>query len=88
MPKKCCGFCKHYELIGEGVTEYRGHISKIGFCPKYETLEELDDLAMNHDPKYGLWDEEYRWASHTACRSYEQDEVAYNDPNLQYLKGL
>lgn len=86
--KKCCGFCKHYEPLQDGVTEYRGHVVTIGYCPMFDDLEELDRQAQTHDPKWGNWDEEYRWASHVECNAFEPDEISMNDPANQYLRDL
>lgn len=86
---KCCGFCKHYCHVDDGVTVYRGHIVQIGYCPnRGETLEIMDILAKEHDPILGNWDEEYRWASHASCNDFELDKERSNEPSYQYLKTL
>lgn len=89
--KKCCGFCKHYRELDKGVTEYRGHIVAIGYCPAAgDNLEEMNLLALDTSRRgqYGNWDEEYRWASHVECNMYEQDDVSYNAIDNQYLREL
>ena len=91
MAEKCCGFCKNYIYLDEGVTIYRGHVAEIGYCPKAgDDLEKMDFLASGAkwNPNFGNWDEAYRWASHTECKYFDRDDDYYNNPYFSYLKEL
>ena len=90
MPKKCCGFCAHYALLGEGVTEYRGGIPNIGFCPLHGESAEQFDLLVATKQYQGNWDEAYRWDSHSPCNEFLLDEDTYNELSVhnQWLRLL
>lgn len=90
MPKKCCGFCIHYFLLAEGVTEYRGGIPNIGFCPLQGESAEMFDAMVEKREYQGNWDEAYRWDSHTPCNEFVLDEDVYNEISThnQWLRTL
>lgn len=87
MPNECCGFCKQYEHVDDGITFYRGHRVQIGYCPRVETLEELDKEAETIKTRMN-WDEAYRWTTHTACNNFELDMDKFNEPYYQWIKNI